>query len=227
MRKYSNIVLNIPHSSSTMIYDGWDLFKKDKLINLIQKWTDCATDEIFTPINKENITPVIGKYNRFTVDYERLVDDPLEQIGQGILYTTFEDVKRVISPELKHKLLSEYQRHINSLKEHINENTIVIDCHSFPSELSEHIDICIGFNNDWSKPDDEIIDGIVHIFSDKGYIVEINEPYSNSITPDTGFEYSSLMIEINKKLYIEDNVWNEEKIRELRRIINKTYGYLL
>ena len=71
-------------------------------------------------------------------------------------------------------------------------------CHSFPSHLSD-VDICIGYNEDRSKPCKETIETAVNIFEDAGYKVGINHPYSNSETPDCPFHYKSMMIEVNKK----------------------------
>ncbi len=44
----------------------------------------------------------------------------------------------------------------------------------------------------------------VCLFEDNGYKVGINEPYSNSETPDCPFAYKSMMLEVNKKVYMED-----------------------
>lgn len=38
---------------------------------------------------------------------------------------------------------------------------------------------------------------------DHGYTVGINEPYSNSETPNCNFHYHSLMLEVNKKTYLK------------------------
>jgi putative restriction endonuclease len=37
------------------------------------------------------------------------------------------------------------------LRYNLCPDALLLDCHSFPSELSD-VDICIGFNEDWSKP---------------------------------------------------------------------------
>ena len=44
----------------------------------------------------------------------------------------------------------------------------------------------------------------VNLFEDYGYKVGINEPYSNSETPDCSFPYQSMMLEVNKRAYMED-----------------------
>ena len=40
---------------------------------------------------------------------------------------------------------------------------------------------------------------------DKGYQVGINAPYSNSMAPNCGFVYHSIMLEVNKKTYLQSN----------------------
>ena len=90
---------------------------------------------------------------------------------------------------------------------HIDErflNEAVLDCHSFPARMSD-VDICIGFNEDWSKPDTRAIEYAVNWFEDNGFKVGINTPYSNSIAPECSFRYHSMMLEINKKAYLKGN----------------------
>ena len=78
---------------------------------------------------------------------------------------------------------------------------LLVDCHSFPKDLSD-VDVCIGVNDDWSRPSDSLIDFAVDHFTSSGYSTSINAPYSNSISPETGFRYPSLMIELNKRTYL-------------------------
>lgn len=114
--------------------------------------------------------------------------------------------------------MEEYWKHINRLKELLTSESLLIDCHSFPEDLAPDVDICIGFNEDWSKPDDEMLELVVSHFSSH-YNVEINNPYSNSLTPDCGFHYKSLMIELNKKIYAQG-------IENIKDCINALYKKL-
>jgi len=100
---------------------------------------------------------------------------------------------------------------------------LLIDCHSFsslPNLLNanppQDIDICIGFNEDETKPSKVVIGNIQNYFISKGYRVGINNPFSNSKTFDVpgGNKYHSVMIEVNKQLYM-----NEETLE-------KTAGFL-
>ena len=99
----------------------------------------------------------------------------------------------------------------------------------FHSDLSD-IDICIGYNDDWSKPSDEVLDFVVSTFKDNGYKVGLNVPYSNSLSPKIdGKTYSSFMIEVNKRCYMyEDNLELKTfSFTKLQRLINKIYLSLL
>ena len=102
------------------------------------------------------------------------------------------------------QLLGLWHWHQQRLRDNLCEGALLLDCHSFPSEMSD-VDICIGFNEDWSKPHKETLELAVNIFEDNGYKVGINEPYSNSETPDSSFPYQSMMLEVNKRAYMEDS----------------------
>ena len=86
---------------------------------------------------------------------------------------------------------------------------MLIDCHSFSSDLG-NTDICIGFNDDWSF-DKRLVDDVAAIFKSFGYSVAFNAPYSNSMAPKTDFEYSSFLIGVNKRIYMNENLLILEK----------------
>lgn len=225
MKKYSNIVLNIPHASKKMLWDGWD--NKEILKSLIRRWTDWKTDNLFVPSSMTKVNAVICPYNRFTVDVERLTDDPLNEIGQGIIYTKYEECNRNVNNALNFILQQEYWHHISKIKNLLKENSLLIDCHSFPSDLSD-VDVCIGFNNDWSTPNDETLYQIKSIFENNGFRTEYNEPYSNSLSPETGFKYESLMIEVNKRVYLdEDTLKFNKESNCLKKTIREIYKELI
>ena len=204
-----NIVLNIPHASINGVFDpkygGWPN-NQYFVNNYLNKWTDWYTDFLFAPLSRQkNVSTVVFPYSRFVCDAERLENDPLEEIGQGIIYKEFGGFKR---NEMSEKQIKEtkhlWDQHQKALKKHIkNSDTVLIDCHSFPRELSD-CDICIGYNNDWSY-NDKIVTGIKKIFKSMGYSVEFNKPYSNSITPQMPFPYTSVMIEVNKRVYMDES----------------------
>ena len=204
--QYNRIVLNEPHASIEGLYDNqlsfWEI--DDKFVNdIVLKWTDWHTDYLFHGCRKECVRTVRFPYSRFIVDAERLWNDPLEKHGQGILYQHMEGYVRSIPADRVDSLLNLWHSHQDKLRYNLCENALLLDCHSFPSHMSD-VDICIGFNQDWSKPCKETIETAVNLFEENGYKVGINEPYSNSETPDCPFHYQSMMLEINKKAYMEE-----------------------
>ncbi len=204
-----NIVLNIPHASINGVFDpkygGWPC-NQYFVNNCLNKWTDWYTDFLFSTLSRQkDVSTVVFPYSRFVCDAERLENDPLEKIGQGIIYKEYGYHKR---NDMNEKQIKEtmrlWEQHQKSLKKHIKSpNTVLIDCHSFPSDLSD-CDICIGHNDDWSY-NGKIVNGIVKVFKGMGYTVEINKPFSNSITPQMPFPYTSLMIEVNKHVYMNES----------------------
>lgn len=201
-----NIVLNIPHSSINGIFDETIGKWKNNpfFINeCVNKWTDWYTDLIFN-CDDVNLTKIVFPYSRFVCDVERLVDDEMEKIGQGIIYTHFNGYERKPLNEKEIGCLYKlWQTHQNNIIKCLTSDSILIDCHSFPSYLSES-DICIGYNNDWSY-NEKLINIIRHTFEENGYSVSLNMPFANSITPKTDFNYKSVMIEVNKSVYMNES----------------------
>jgi N-formylglutamate amidohydrolase len=116
-----------------------------------------------------------------------------------------------------------------------NGHTMLIDCHSFssiPNMLNRNppsdIDICIGYNDDDTCPDKVVISNIVQHFKSQGYKVGINEPFSNSKTFAVPVKYHSVMIEINKRLYMnEETLEKSGNFACLHQIIESLYRKLL
>lgn len=200
--KIDHILLNIPHSSTIIPVNTWE----GDISRCVQEWTDLHTDTLFAPSEPcaERVAPVIFPVSRFFCDAERLTDDPMEDIGQGIYYTDFEECHRENDDILCQYATQLHTWHRNLLGDYIKEDTLLIDCHSFPSKVAPGIHINIGFNNDWSRPSDELIQMVKEHFEASAYRVGINTPYSNSITPPSEHPYSSFMIELNKSIYMNE-----------------------
>lgn len=225
-KSYDNLVLNIPHASVAGLgYAKWD--DEVGLIREVRKWTDWYTDLIFVPDNKPGVKSITADYSRFVVDVERLEDDPLDSTGQGIVYTQFNGIKRTIDEEERLGMMAYYYAYIKQLKGMLNEHSLLVDCHSFPSELSD-VDICIGVNNDWSRPTEFVIELVAEAFKQAGYSVMVNQPYSNSIAPQMEFSYDSIMIEINKRIYMNEQTLELlDSASKVRAALNTLYELLL
>ena len=89
------------------------------------------------------------------------------------------------------------------------------------------VDVCIGFNEDWSRPDKETIEMSVNLFEENGYKVGVNNPYSNSETPACPFPYQSMMLEVNKKAYMEKDSLRLKNSLQYRRNIREVIAILL
>lgn len=194
MEKFDKIALNIPHSSFNGIFDygGWNY--NANFLNQVIKNTDWHTDFLFHDDNK-NIVPIVFNLSYAVVD--------VESIGY---YTTIGGYKRELSEEKENWLMQTRDLFLERLSEELTESTLLIDCHSFNEETSKDIDVCIGFNEDWSKPSEDTIKKIVAVFEGRGYKVGINNPYGGSITPTDEIKYKSIKIGVNKKLYLRNGI---------------------
>ena len=225
------IVLNIPHSSVNGIFDTYGKWPRNPhfINNCVNKWTDWYTDFLFATTN-DKVTAVVFPLSRFVCDVERLYNDPMEQEGQGILYRYFGGYSRgVLSSAESNHLLDMRNDHLDKLRNSLTPDSLLIDCHSFPAELHD-CDICIGFNDDPSY-DEALIKLVKRKFEEMHYSVSLNAPFSNSITPTTGFTYKSLMIEVNKRVYMEKSGMLNPNSRQwmrwygcMHRIYNEILG---
>lgn len=220
-----DIILNIPHSSTFIPYNNWE----GDIDEEIKKWTDLYTDVLFAPKDRDNIIQITFPYSRFFCDAERLESDPMNSIGQGIGYTDFNGCHRYISPALNDCIMNLWKSHQLLLREAIevsSSNPLLIDCHSFPNDVAPNVDFCIGWNEDESKPSEKIIEIIADALTKSNFKIGFNNPYSNSITPKTNYPYKSVMIEVNKFLYLDE----ESKLSSMYKInqlLNNIYIKIL
>lgn len=221
---FNKIVLAIPHSVGTFNESLWS---DSSVRSDADRWTDWHTDKVFKSTNPK-VASVIGKVSRFDCDLERLLDDPLEAVGQGIAYSKAESgATRKVTTELLNKALGHWYDYQTNLEHELDDNSLIIDCHSFPSDLSD-VDICIGFNDDDTTPSKAVIELVKNHFEDLGYKVGVNNPYSNSIAPKSNVKYKSLMIELNKRIYLNEKTLQEKAYSyKVHNQINSLYTKLL
>lgn len=236
---HKKILLHIPHSSILFPADShhsfWDLDDEERLL------IDYFTDELFIPDDKtENISYVVFPYCRLYCDVERLINDPLVEVGLGISYERMVATHRgysIRSFSTRQDAFNHYVDHHALVSKQLyamDRNTLIIDCHSFsslPNLLNSNppdIDICIGFNDDETCPDKVVIGNIVQHFMSYGYKVGMNEPFSNSKTFAVPTNYHSVMIEVNKRLYMnEQSIEKTEGYDKLRNDIQSLFEILL
>lgn len=237
---FNKIILHIPHASSS-----FDFARQEELETVWRRMAepliDWYTDELFMPsCHNERVIPIVFDTCRTLVDVERMCHDPLESKGLGITaYSLLQGhkVRESIEEDIRYmkKYLDHHHRLANLLVEH--HNSLIIDCHSFSSRptvlqpdvsRNHDVDICIGFNDDIIKPDKDTLDIVEQHFSEKGYKVSFNIPYSNSKTVETPAIYKSLMIEINKSLYMDEcTLQKNAAFESLKYDIESLYKKLL
>ena len=227
MERIERIVLHIPHASPVLPFgrSGWE----EGIEREIARWTDWYTDWLFASSARldSRIVAVAYPFSRFFCDAERLEDDPLEAVGQGRVYRRFGALERTVPEDELEFALRSYGEHRERLVKALSAcgpGTLLVDCHSFPADLSD-VDVCIGVNEDWSRPDEALIEKAVEHFTSRGYSTRVNEPYSNSVSPETGFRYASLMIEVNKRTYLQG--MNEMDVRKALSVRDCIEGLLL
>lgn len=197
------MILHIPHSSARLPIN-YDRLPR----SYIDEFTDWGTDELFRHSAADRM---IAKHSRFYVDVERLVDDPLDEVGSGFFYTHTPDglhcYRSKLDPEFAQAemIYKNWHRELKTIAARnisYTENVVLIDCHSFSDKQAGLIhgdqafpDICIGFNEGADE-------GVVRMFKTafEGYSVAENFPFSNAIQPIKADALHCVMVEVNKRL---------------------------
>ena len=284
-KKYKHLVLNIPHSSTNIPakflpcwgFDGFvtDVRTKEEYLHVYHfnnipdntnRWAeyyfeqskpliDFYTDDLFN-CDDSRITSIICNICRTLCDVERMVNDPLEKEGYGIIskrmFKGKNSVPRVGLVNCSYKpdfleLYEYYMTYQHDLSMVLLRNShhtyqryrrvLLIDCHSFsssptvlcnPRKTGKQVDICIGYNDDATRPEKEIIDFVATYFENLGYTVGHNTPFSNSKTVPCPLPYHSLMMEINKHCYMNEKTLEKTKdFYTLQNNIRHLYDLLL
>lgn len=261
---YRALVLNIPHASTNipeefMPPQMWHnrASSKRKYQEHARPLIDYYTDELFS-VEDKRINPIVFDLCRTLCDVERMVNDPLEADGYGIVCSQvmrhdpgatkcsvdYDPAQYRQNQSLLLRYLDYQHRLAKTIvkasydKQSLHPNSVLlIDCHSFssmptalcdPGPEDEQVDICIGYNDDSTLPAAEIIDMVVRHFEDLGYRVGRNTPFSHSKTVECPVPYHSLMIEVNKRCYMnEQTLEKTDGFTRLRRAILSLYSKIL
>lgn len=238
-----SFIFHIPHSKIEIpkeyLTDYVNIDLTNKEIDLL---TDFATDEIF---NIEGTTKIIFPYSRVFCDVERLDDENeiMFQYGRGFYYTKTDSGELLRETTSKEIIFEQYyKKHHNSLsslvKEKIEKNglAIIIDCHSysdtpFKSDLVQESirpDFCLG--TDKIHTPNWLSNFLFSFIKEKGYSIEIDTPYSGTIVPINYYNNKnvySIMIEVNRNLYIDNGVVDNEKVENLNKLFNEVFNLSL
>jgi N-formylglutamate deformylase len=222
----SAVILHIPHALSSLPPEERNsLALSDKeLRRELLRLTDWYVDELF---DLPDATRLVSPVSRLVVDVERFIDDdaePMAQKGMGVVYTRTSDDKllrkHLITPERERLIERYYQPHHMALNRLVKEALhdhgccLIIDAHSFPScslpcdfdQTPDRPDICIG-TDDFHTPI-WLQGATVQAFTQQGWQVAMNRPYSGSIVPTAFYRTDqrvfSIMVEMNRALYLNE-----------------------
>lgn len=184
-----NIILNIPHCSTCRIFD-WGKWPRNPhfINNVVRRVTDWYTDFLFCSTNpavKEVVFP-----------YSRLVCDVTGIDEESILWSKQGGYERGELTNLERdELLDLHRNHNETLRNCINEESILIECHSFTGEEVD-CDILVG-TIDWQRNKD-IVDMVMNEFENSGYSVACLFDEEFAFAPSC----KSMFIKVNRRVYM-------------------------
>lgn len=224
----AGVIVHVPHASTLIPASETASMKlgENALRAELLTVTDRYTDELFN-LRSPAIRRLVFPVSRLVVDPERFCDDeaePMARLGMGVIYTRTSDgqVLRdpVDGPERDRLLSTYYDPHHRTLTGMVREalschdRCLIIDAHSFPSrplscDLDQsHLrpDICLG-TDDYHTPK-VLLETAYRVMQDQQWSVAVNRPYAGSLVPmnfyRTDRRVSSIMIEVNRSLYMDE-----------------------
>jgi N-formylglutamate amidohydrolase len=225
----NELIFHIPHSSTIIPYfTGYvDICKISDEMDLL---TDSLANLIF---DIKNVSKLVTPFSRIFCDVERLDDsiEPCYKSGHGFFYTHYDngELMRTDIDGIKSDIFKNYylvhQDRLNKIVEEKLKNfgkAIIIDCHTFSdqpfkSDLDQSMprpDICIGTDDYHTPIGMEYY--LVNKFEALGYVVKLNSPYDGVMIPLNHYksnkDVQGVLIEINRKLYIDDN-WGRMSLK--------------
>jgi N-formylglutamate deformylase len=234
-----SLIFHIPHASTYLPFtNGYNMDLVENEINLLTDW---ATDKIFDVAGTKQL---IAPFSRIFCDVERFEDDfeELYKVGRGFFYThtdTGEILREDIQDSKKNIFEKYYKKHHETFENMVqatldtNNFSIIIDCHSFTNtpfktdvdQSLDRPDICIG-TDDFHTPN-WLTNTLISSFDRYGFSSKVNSPYSGTIVPLKFYKKNdsvhSVMIEINRNLYMENNQVIPEKVLELNKIMTEIF----
>ena len=230
------MILHIPHSA-TYVPETFEVLEGVSFEKELQRMTDWFTDELF---DFEEATKLVFPYSRLYCDIERFrkdSDEPMARKGMGVCYTNTSygtELREISSKEKIFIKSSIYDKHHKKLEllvaEELQEQglALIIDCHSFSNiplpheDSTTRPDICIG--TDSFHTPIELIEHVCKYFEKEGLNVAINEPFAGTMVPLKFYgkdkRVKSIMIEINRKLYLDKMSKKNENFKNIKQLIN-------
>ena len=235
------ILFHVPHSSLKIPNVYWNICIKNK--EYINNSNINLSDYLIDKLIPNKCHKIVFKYSRVFCDVERFKDDKKESMSKKSIGLNYKndcyEVIALTNKKYKRKIIkSYYNKYHNKLDKVVSEilkkhnKCIIVDFHSYSDEMVEKLfnsknnpDICIGVDNTYT--DKELIDFTIDHFKKYGYSTEINKPYSGTIIPNKYLNkkenvLSSIMIEINKRIYLN----SREDFNKIKICIEDYYNKL-
>ena len=237
----ANILINIPHASLCLPPDFWcDVMVDRKIIeHNLSFMADYKVDELARDIDCHKIT---AKYSRLYCDVERFrndVDEPMARLGMGAVYTHLPGGMqyRQVTPECREEIINQaYEPHhaqLNKLSQKIvtqHGSCMMIDLHSYSNDLVRKLfgytenlpDICLGYDDEWFSENDALK---LKLYIEKlGYSCVLNYPYAGALVSmdfyrDKKPGLRSVMLEINRRIYLDGETVRQESVHDIGKII--------
>lgn len=236
MKNDSPILLHIPHASTHIPPEELPLFCPVDLADEQLKMTDWYCDELFS-----GYEAVVFPFSRLVCDPERFRDDeqePMSRMGMGAIYTKTSygvPLRHITSEERDALLRQYYDPHHAQLSAAVEQKLrlygrcLIVDSHSFhptplpyePDQEPDRPDFCIG-TDPFHTPD--WLSVLAEDFLRReGFSVSLNRPYAGSLVPlryyGKDWRVSSIMIEINRRLYMDENGRRSVSFSSIQRTV--------
>lgn len=235
----NSTILHIPHASTGIPAEYLPSFVQEKLLHEFAVMTDWFCDELFECEREKIVFPV----SRLLCDVERFrcdEDEIMAKIGMGAVYEKCSDLmplRHVDASEKERILCRYYDIHHRELTDSVETKLskfgqcLIVDCHSFyptalPYELDQSADrpdFCIG-TSEFHTPK-KCVATAIRFLTEKGFSVKINSPFSGTIVPlryyRTEPKVFSIMIEVNRKLYLRKPGIKNERFSFINSILKE------
>ena len=237
----TNLILHIPHASLRFPDYSQYLLPREAIDAEALHLTDLYTDELFAAVLDDTV--IQADFCRVYCDVERFKTDalePMSKFGMGATYVRCDDGRelRRLTPEQRDEILRNYyEPHHAKLTDAVDAalarvgEARIVDCHSFPdSPLQCSLyqgDAKFDFNigTDTFHTPTEWIDASVRFFTDRGFRLGIDEPYSGSIVPMKHYQKNrqvkSIMLEVNRNLYMNKDYSRGPRFDEIQVVISE------
>ena len=219
----SNIILHTPHEGVFIPSKYRGSYLIDDILAEAEKFADKNVSNVLLDVNSskpiskfEGLNVLKFNWSRIVLDVEKYeTGDPLEAKGYGPIYTKSlnGDDLRVVSDQDREELIEIYQEYhgalerlTNNVEKEFGDDAIILDLHSFSPTTpllakESSVEICLGHNGDDGSI--AVVENFKRIFESRGFAVSVNDPFSGSMKPINNLTVRSVMIEINRDLYMD------------------------